>query len=59
MWILVLLAVNIHDPQDQPGRIELEFKDKPTCEQVLSTMTYQLKFKNFKVQGTCQPKPSS
>jgi len=57
--MLVLLAVNINDPQDQPGRIELEFKDKATCEQSLSTMTYRLKFKNFKVQGTCQQKISS
>ena len=52
--MLVLLAVNINDPQDQPGRVELMFHDQKTCEQVLNTMTWQLKFKSFKVVGECK-----
>ena len=30
------------------------FNDQKTCEQVLSTMKYDLKFKSFKVEGVCQ-----
>ena len=54
MWMLVLLAVNIHDPQDQPGKIEMQFPDQHTCQQALSTIKWQLKFKNFKVVGECK-----
>lgn len=46
--------MNVNNPNDQPGRVELRFEDQPTCEQVLSTMKYELKFKNFKVEGKCQ-----
>ena len=54
MWLLVIIAMHVNDPKDQPGRIELTFQDQKTCEQVLSTMKYDLKFKTFKVQGSCQ-----
>jgi hypothetical protein len=54
MWILVLLAVNIHDPQDQPGKVEIQFPDQQSCQQALSTIKWQLKFKSFKVVGECK-----
>jgi len=54
MWMLVLLAVNINDPQDQPGRVEMQFPDQPTCQAALSTIKWQLKFKSFKVVGECK-----
>jgi hypothetical protein len=54
MWLLILVAVHMNNPQDQPGRIELEFKDRISCELSLSSMKYELKFKNFKVEGKCQ-----
>ena len=52
--MLILLAVNIHDPQDQPGRVEMLFSDQQSCQQALSTIKWQLKFKNFKVVGECK-----
>jgi hypothetical protein len=54
MWMMILIAVHMNNPKDQPGRIELMFQDQKTCEQVLSTMKYELKFKSFKVEGLCQ-----
>ena len=53
MWLMILIAVHGTNPKDQPGRIELLFNDQKTCEQVLSTMRYDLKFKSFKVEGEC------
>jgi hypothetical protein len=54
MWLLILIAVNMNNSKDQPGRVELTFQDQKTCEQVLSTMRYDLKFKTFKVEGECK-----
>jgi hypothetical protein len=53
MWLLILLAVHNNDPKDVPGRIELTFQDKLSCEQTLQTMTYWLKFNQFKIEGRC------
>ena len=53
-WILFLIVVNVYDPTDIPGRIQLQFKDQATCEQVLQTMTYWVKFSWFKVEGKCE-----
>ena len=54
MWLMILIAVHTNNPQDQPGRIELVFPNQLSCEQVLATMRYELKFKTFKVTGQCQ-----
>jgi hypothetical protein len=54
MWLLILVAVHMNNPQDQPGKIELEFKDRMSCEFALASMKFELKFKNFKVEGKCQ-----
>jgi hypothetical protein len=54
MWLLILIAVQINDPSDQPGRVELQFADQKSCQQVLSTLKWQLKFKSFKIEGSCQ-----
>lgn len=54
MWLLIILAVNINDPKDIPGKITLQFASQVECEQAKSTMTSWLKFDNFKVQGKCQ-----
>lgn len=53
MWLLILIAVHINDPSDIPGKIELQFDNQPTCEKILSTLKYELKFKSFKVEGKC------
>lgn len=53
MWILILIAVHTNNPADQPARVELTFSDQITCEQSLKSMTYWLKFNNFKIEGRC------
>lgn len=55
---MILIAVHVTDPKDIPGRINLQFQTQADCEQVLSTMTYKLKFENFKVEGKCIKIPS-
>jgi hypothetical protein len=54
MWLLILLAVHVNDPTDIPGRVELQFRDQRSCEEVLNSMKWNLKFKSFKVEGKCQ-----
>jgi hypothetical protein len=54
MWMMILIAVHINDPKDIPGRITLQFQTQQQCEQALQSMTYWLKFENFKVEGKCQ-----
>jgi hypothetical protein len=54
MWLLILIAIHINDPLDQPGRVELQFADQKSCQQVLSTLKWNLKFKSFKIEGSCQ-----
>jgi len=56
MWTLIILAVHLNDPKDVPGRVELLFQDRATCEQSLQTMTYWLKFSQFKIEGKCVKK---
>ena len=54
MWIMILIAVHMNNPQDQPGRIEITFPTQQSCEQALSTVKYDLKFKSFKVVAECK-----
>jgi hypothetical protein len=52
------MAVHLNNPQDIPGRVTLEFENQSQCQQSLRSMTYWLKFSNFKVEGQCVKKPS-
>ena len=54
MWTLLLIAVHINNPNDIPGRINLQVQTQQQCEQILQSMTYWLKFSNFKIEGKCQ-----
>jgi len=54
MWLMILIAVHINNPADQPARIVLEFDSQQQCERVLSTLTYQVKYSSYKVEGVCQ-----
>lgn len=54
MWILILMAIHTNNPNDMPGKITLEFQTQQQCEQSLKSMTYWLKFDQFKVVGKCQ-----
>jgi len=53
MWILLLLSVNISNPQDVPGRVTLEFETEQQCQAAKNSMTYWLKFDTFKVTAEC------
>jgi len=55
MWLMILIAVHLNDPNDQPGKVTLEFPDQQSCERAKSSMTYWLKFKNFKIEASCKP----
>lgn len=57
MWILILMAIHTNNPNDMPGKITLEFQTQQQCEQSLKSMTYWLKFDQFKVVGKCQKIP--
>jgi hypothetical protein len=54
MWVLLLIAMNVHDSQDQPAHLEIPFPDRASCEIAARNYTYDLKFKNFKIVGSCQ-----
>ena len=54
MWILVLLAVNINNPNDVPGRVTIEFNTSQSCEQARESVKYWFKFEGFRVQSLCQ-----
>ncbi len=56
MWILILLAVHVNNPRDIPGRVEIQMPSQQICEQSLQTMTYWLKFNQFKIEGQCAKK---
>jgi len=56
MWILLLIAVHVNNPNDIPAKISLEFDSQESCERALSTMTYWVKFPTFKATGTCTKK---
>ena len=53
---MILIAVHINDPGDQPARMTLEFPDQQTCEHAKSSLSYSVKFKNFKIEASCQRK---
>jgi hypothetical protein len=54
MWILVILAVHVNDPEDIPGRVSLEFSSQKECESAQSTIQSWIKFKSFKVTSECK-----
>jgi hypothetical protein len=54
MWLMILIAVHIKNPEDIPGKILIQFQSQQQCEQALQSMTYWLKFEQFKVVGKCQ-----
>ena len=56
MWLLILIAVNVNDPTDQPGKVEIYFQDQKSCQHALETIKWNLKFKSFKVVGECKKK---
>ena len=54
MWLMILIAVHVNNPDDIPGKIILQFQTQQQCEQTLKSMTYWLKFNSFKIEGKCK-----
>lgn len=52
-WLLILIAVNINNPKDIPGRVQLEFNNERACIEALNTIEYEFKFKQFKIEAMC------
>ena len=59
MWILIILAVNINNPADVPGRVLIEFVTEQECLRAQGTVQSWLKFDGFKVTTQCQKRYSS
>jgi len=54
MWLLIILAVNINNPKDVPGRLTIEFPSESACVQAQQSVKYWLKFDNFRITTSCQ-----
>lgn len=54
MWELIMLVVNIHDPTDVPGRMQLMFSTEQECVHASASLTYTVKFDWFKVTAECK-----
>ena len=54
MWVLIILAIHVNDPEDIPGKVQLQFQSLQECQQAQSTISYNLKFKSFKVISECK-----
>ena len=54
MWLLMLMAVHVNNPQDVPGRASIEFATEAECVRAQATVAYWLKFDSFKVVTQCQ-----
>jgi hypothetical protein len=54
MWLLIILAVNINNPKDVPGRLTIEFPSESACVQAQQSVKYWLKFDNFGITTQCQ-----
>ena len=58
MWILLLIAVNANNANDQPAWVQISMPDQATCEQAADTLQYWIKFDNFKLDAQCLESPS-
>ena len=54
MWLLIILAVNINNPNDIPGKVSVEFATEAQCEQARASVKYWFKFDGFRAQPQCQ-----
>jgi hypothetical protein len=54
MWVLILLAVNMNDTSDVPGKIFIPFHTEIECEKAAAAMSYNLKYDWFKVSALCK-----
>ena len=52
----MLLSISITNPNDIPGVVTVDFETQAQCEAARASMTYWLKFDNFKVTAECLKK---
>ena len=48
-----MIAVHVTNPNDQPGKVQLQFETEKSCVEALQSIQYELKFKQFRVEGKC------
>ena len=54
MWILIIIALNLHNPTDIPGKVSIPMESEAQCNKAKEGMTYWLKFDSFKITATCE-----
>lgn len=54
MWLLLLSVMHVNDPSDVPGEIRLTFNTEAECHAVANTVSFKLKFPDFKVVTKCK-----
>ena len=54
MWLLVIMAVNVSNPNDVPGWAKIPFATEAECQQAQSRMTTWVKSKSFQIEAKCQ-----
>ena len=59
MWILLLIAVNANNANDQPAWVQISMPNREACVQAADTLRYWIKFDNFKLDAKCLESPSS
>jgi hypothetical protein len=53
MWILMIIAVHINNPEDIPAKVSFSFETKEQCEKIVTSLDYWVKFKDFKIEASC------
>lgn len=56
MWILLLTAIHLSNPNDVPAKITIEFQTETQCLEALKTIDYKIKYSNYKIEPTCYQK---
>jgi hypothetical protein len=54
MWLMILIAVHVNNPQDVPARLTIPFESQQACESAIPRITYWVKFEQFKIEAKCQ-----
>jgi hypothetical protein len=53
MWILLILCVNLNNPNDVPGKVLIPFDTKEKCEAAVNNSSFWIKFDSFTIKGEC------
>ena len=55
MWLLIIIAVNVNDPNDIPGWAHVPFPSYAECQEAKSKSISWLKFnKSFQIEMRCE-----